>query len=268
MNLLTVSNLSISFQTLDDKIEAVRNLNFSLQKGQALGIVGESGSGKTQTAQAIIGLLPSNANLTGSIQFKDQEITCLSEKKRNALRSKEISIIFQDPMSALNPYLTIGRQLTEVLEIHQGKSRKAAQNEAIEMLEKVNIYNAAERMHQYPHEFSGGMRQRVAIAMALLCKPDLLIADEPTTALDTTVQAQILDLLKELMERFHMALLFISHDLGAVATMCEHILVMQQGKEVESGSRQQLFLHPKNPYTKSLLAAIPKLPPHTYGTAL
>ena len=266
MNLLTVNDLSISFQTWDGQIKAVQNLSFNLQKGKALGIVGESGSGKTQTGHAIIGLLPSNARVSGSIQFKGQEITHLSEKKRNVLRSKEISIIFQDPMSALNPYLTIGRQLTEVLQCHSGKSRKAAQSEAIEMLEKVNIHNAAERMRQYPHEFSSGMRQRVAIAMALLCKPDLLIADEPTTALDTTVQTQILDLLKELMECFHMALLFISHDLGAVASMCEHILVMKKGKEVENGSRQQLFLQPQDPYTQNLLAAIPKLPPHTYGT--
>ncbi len=259
MALLEVKNLKVDFQTNDGVVHAVRDLSYTLEKGKTLAIVGESGSGKTQGAFAILGLLPKNGRSSGSVMFDGKEILNLPLKQINTYRAARIGIIFQDPMTSLNPYLRISRQMTEVLEHHKGMSHSAALAESVRFLDAVRIPDARNRVHMYPHEFSGGMRQRVMIAMALLCGPELLIADEPTTALDVTVQAEIIDLLVDLQEDFGASIILITHDLGIVAGTCEDTLVMFDGRVMEYRKTEELFASPDHPYTKGLLAAVPRL---------
>lgn len=263
MALLDIQNLRITYDTPEGVVEAVKDVSLSINKGETLAIVGESGSGKSQTAFATMGLLPHNAKVQGSIKYQGQEVIGLSQKEMNKLRSNEIAMIFQDPMTSLNPYLRISDQMAETLIYNapDGKrmSKKAAVAECVRMLEAVKIPNAKGRIHLYPHEFSGGMRQRVMIAMSLLCRPKLLIADEPTTALDVTVQARIMDLLVELQEEFHMAIVLITHNLGIVAGSCERTMVMYKGEVMEQGTTEQIFHQPSHPYTKGLLSAVPRL---------
>jgi len=259
MALLDVKNLKVDFATTDGTVHAVRDLSYSLEKGGTLAIVGESGSGKTQGAFALLGLLPRNGTASGSVMFDGKEILNLPLREMNKYRAERIGIIFQDPMTSLNPYLRISRQMTEVLEHHRGMSHSAALAESVRFLDAVRIPDAKNRVRMYPHEFSGGMRQRVMIAMALLCQPELLIADEPTTALDVTVQAEIMDLLVDLQEDFGTAIILITHDLGIVAGTCEDTLVMFGGKVMEYRKTLELFDNPQHPYTQGLMAAIPRL---------
>lgn len=258
-NLLTVKDLRVEFKTDDGNVTAVNDLNFTLERGQTLGIMGESGSGKSQTAFALMGLLAKNGITHGSAHFAGQELLGLSESELNKIRAKKIAMIFQDPMTSLNPYMKVGAQLKESLILHQGMDNKSAQAEAIKMMDAVRIPEAKKRMNMYPHEFSGGMRQRVMIAMALLCNPELLIADEPTTALDVTIQAQILKLLNELQAEFNTSIIMITHDLGVVAGTCDKVLVMYAGRTMEYGSTEDIFYRPTHPYSKGLLKAIPRL---------
>lgn len=258
-NLLTVKDLSVHFKTPEGSVTAVNELNFSLKVGETLGIVGESGSGKSQTAFALMGLLAKNGQTSGSAILNQQELLGLSVKELNRVRAEEMSMIFQDPMTSLNPYMKVGEQLMEVLKYHKGLSKQEAFNESIKMLDAVKMPEAKKRMGMYPHEFSGGMRQRVMIAMALLCKPKLLIADEPTTALDVTVQAQIMGLLNELKNEFNTAIILITHDLGVVASVCDKVLVMYAGRTMEYGAVNDIFYAPSHPYTLGLLEAIPSL---------
>lgn len=259
MSMLKVNNLEVSFSTPDGVVRAVNGLSYSLDKGQTLGIVGESGAGKSQAAFALMGLLAPNAKVSGSVTMDGQELLGQPESALNRIRANKIGIIFQDPMTSLNPYMKISDQMTEVLMLHKGMSKKEALKESIRMLDAVRIPEAANRVTMYPHEFSGGMRQRVMIAISLLCKPELLIADEPTTALDVTVQAQIMQLLKDLQTEFHMAIILITHDLGVVAGSCDKTLVMYGGRMMEYGATRDLFKSPAHPYTQGLLSAIPRL---------
>lgn len=259
MNLLNVNNLRVEFATQDGKVTAVNDLNFSLDQGETLGIVGESGSGKSQTVFALMGLLAKNGSISGSAQFEGQEILNLPEAQLNKIRANQISMIFQDPMTSLNPYMKISEQLMEVLMLHKHMGRSEAFEESIRMLDAVKIPEARKRITMYPHEFSGGMRQRVMIAMSLLCRPKLLIADEPTTALDVTVQAQIMNLLNELKREFNTAIIMITHDLGVVAGSCDKVLVMYAGRTMEYGTVNDIFYNPSHPYTEGLLKAIPRL---------
>ncbi|MEX8991520.1 ATP-binding cassette domain-containing protein, partial [Salmonella enterica] len=233
--LLEVNDLRVTFATPDGDVTAVNDLNFTLRAGETLGIVGESGSGKSQTAFALMGLLATNGRIGGSATFNGREILNLPERELNTLRAEQISMIFQDPMTSLNPYMRVGEQLMEVLMLHKGMSKAEAFEESVRMLDAVKMPEARKRMKMYPHEFSGGMRQRVMIAMALLCRPKLLIADEPTTALDVTVQAQIMTLLNELKREFNTAIIMITHDLGVVAGICDKVLVMYAGRTMEYG---------------------------------
>ncbi len=241
------------------EVVAADDVGFAIAEGESLGVVGESGSGKTQVFLAVMGLLAKNGRATGSVRFRGEEILGLPPARLNRIRGVTLAMIFQDPMTSLNPYLRISRQLTEVLVAHRGMDGVAARRRAIAMLELVGIPEAARRIDMYPHEFSGGMRQRVMIAMALLCEPALLIADEPTTALDVTVQAQILELLARLKRELGMAIALITHDLGVVAGLCERVMVMYAGRIVESGPAERIFTSPQHPYTKGLLASMPRL---------
>jgi oligopeptide transport system ATP-binding protein len=259
MPLLEVRGLDTIFTTPDGPLRAAAGLSFAVAAGESVGVVGESGSGKTQAFLAIMGLLARNGRATGSVTFRGRELLGLPRRELNRLRGGDLAMIFQDPMTSLNPYLKVSRQLTEVLEVHRRLPRVAARRRAIEMLELVGIPDAGRRIDLYPHEFSGGMRQRVMIAMALLGEPVLLIADEPTTALDVTIQAQILELLKRLRTELGMAIVLITHDLGVVASLCERLLVMYAGRIVEGGPAELLFHHPQHPYTRGLLSSTPRL---------
>ncbi len=259
MSLIEVKNLSVRFETGDGVVRAVNGINFSLQRGQTLGIVGESGSGKSQSVLAMMGLLAKNGKASGQVLYKGDDVLAMRAEVLNKIRGNRIAMIFQDPMTSLNPYLTVERQMTEVLQFHKGLDRKAARGRCVQMLDAVKIPDAARRINTYPHEFSGGMRQRVMIAMALLCEPELLIADEPTTALDVTVQAQILSLLRDLQRDFGTAIVLITHDLGVVAGLCDQVMVLYGGRVMEQADAQSIFYRPSHPYTIGLLGAIARL---------
>ncbi|QAY67701.1 ABC transporter ATP-binding protein [Paenibacillus protaetiae] len=258
--ILDVNDLRVNFKVRGGVVQAVRGVTFHVNKGEAVAIVGESGCGKSVTAQSLMRLIPSPpAQMSGSINFKGQEILSKTDKQMEDIRGKEMGMIFQDPMTSLNPTMTIGRQIMEGLIKHQGLSSEAAKKRAVEMLSLVGIPNPASRVKQYPHEFSGGMRQRAMIAIALACNPSLLIADEPTTALDVTIQAQILEVMKNLQKQFGTSIILITHDLGVVADMCDRVIVMYAGKVVETGTKWEIFKNPQHPYTKGLLRSVPRL---------
>lgn len=258
-DLLELDNLKTSFFTRDGEVHAVRGVSFALNAGELVGIVGESGCGKSVTCKSILQLLGNNGKITGgSVRFRGDDLAQKTPQQMRQIRGNDIAMIFQDPMTALNPVLTIGRQMTEILMRNKGLSRKAANEKALAMLESVGIADAPRRFKQYPHEFSGGMRQRVMIAIALSCDPQLLIADEPTTALDVTIEAQILRLLKSLQQQTQAAILLITHDLGVVAQMCSRVVVMYGGLVMEEGSAEDIFLRPAHPYTQGLLASLPR----------
>jgi oligopeptide transport system ATP-binding protein len=276
--LLEVKNLQVTFDTPDGMVEAVRGLDFALDRGETLGLVGESGSGKSQSVLALMGLLAANAQVSGSARLSGArpgnarlssaqsaddrgaiELIGAQARTLRRVRGARIAMIFQDPMTALNPHLRVATQMVETLRAHRGLRRRTALKTATEMLEAVRIPDATRRIRYFPHQFSGGMRQRVMIAMALSCQPEILIADEPTTALDVTVQAEILDLLAELRAASHTALVLITHDLGVVAGVCERVLVMRAGEVVERGPSKRVFTAPEHAYTQALLAAVPKL---------
>jgi oligopeptide transport system ATP-binding protein len=258
--LLSVEDLNVRFETRRGTVHAVNGITFDIAPGETLGIVGESGCGKSVTSLAILGLLARNGRVeSGHVLFAGKDLIRQSDRALRKIRGREIAMIFQDPMSSLNPVLTVGRQIREALETHFDMDRKEAEATAVEALDRVGIPSAKARIKDYPHQFSGGMRQRAMIAMALACKPKLLIADEPTTALDVTIQAQILDLLRALVAEENAALILITHDLGVVAGMCERVNVMYAGMFVETGSAEQLFGSPRHPYTLGLLQSVPRL---------
>jgi peptide/nickel transport system ATP-binding protein len=267
MALLEVEQLQTHFRTPDGVLRAVDGLSLSIESGQTLAIVGESGCGKSVTAMSILRLIPEPpGRIAGSIRFEGRNLLELSTSELRSIRGNEISMIFQEPMTSLNPVLTVGRQIRETLRLHQGLSRKAAQDRAMEMLSLVGIPEPKRRLAEYPHQLSGGMRQRVMIAIALACSPKLLIADEPTTALDVTIQAQILDLMRELKSRVGAAIMLITHDLGVVAEVADHVVVMYAGRKVEEAPVDKLFRTPRHPYTQGLLGAVPKLGSSLTGT--
>ncbi|MFP7298286.1 ABC transporter ATP-binding protein [Neobacillus niacini] len=263
-NLLEVKNLEVSFYTHAGEVQAVRGVNFTIKQGEVVAIVGESGCGKSVTAKSIMKLLPSSNSSykKGSILFKGQDIIQNNEREMKRIRGNEIGMIFQDPMTSLNPTSKISDQIAEGLRKHRNMSRKEAVNYGIKLLEMVGIPHAGERIHHYPHEFSGGMRQRVMIAIAIACEPELLIADEPTTALDVTIQAQILKLLNQLKDELNTAIVLITHDLGVVAELCDKVIVMYAGKVVETGTVAEIFRNPRHPYTMGLMRSIPRIDMH------
>jgi len=258
--ILEVENLTVDFDTEDGVVHAVRGVTYSLMPGEVLGIVGESGSGKSVSSMALMGLLPRSARVRGSIRYRGSELIGIHRRDLEAMRGTKIAMIFQDPMTSLNPVHRIGNQIAEALRIHHDDmSRQAARDRAIEMLQLVGIPNAAERARSYPHEFSGGMRQRAMIAMTMVNDPDIVIADEPTTALDVTVQAQILEILQRVKEEFNSSVILITHDLGVVAGMADRVMVMYAGKPVEFGTVDQIYENPRMPYTLGLLGSLPRL---------
>ncbi len=259
--LIEVNDLKVSFFTPAGEVKAVDGISYSLGYNEVMGVVGESGSGKSVEAYAIMGLLQSNGKVIGgSINYEGRSVLDFTEEEMRQFRGNKVSMIFQNPMTCLNPVYTIGNQLSEAITCHDATiSKKEARNRVIDMLEKVGINNADKRFDQYPHEFSGGMRQRAMIAMALICKPKLLIADEPTTALDVTIQAQILELMKELQRQENTSIIFITHNLGVVAEICDRVSVMYAGHIVEQGTVDEIFYEPQHPYTKGLLTSIPRL---------
>ena len=260
MALLEVKDLHTSFFTDAGEVKAVNGVSFNLERGKVLGIVGESGSGKSVTVYSVLQILASAGKIVGgSVKFDGQELVGAGEKVMKNIRGNKISIIFQDPMTSLNPTYTVGHQLMEAILLHTDRDKKQAYDRAVEMLKLVNVNDPEKRMKQYPYEFSGGMRQRVMIAMALACEPDILIADEPTTALDVTIQAQILELMKDLQEQLGMAIIMITHDLGVVAQMCDEVVVMYAGSYCERGTAEEIFYNPKHEYTKGLLRSIPNV---------
>lgn len=261
MSLLKVTDLQTHFFTRNGVVKAVDGVSFNLEKGQTIGIVGESGSGKSVSCYSLLGLIPMPPGkiVGGKAMFDGLDLLQANEKKMRSIRGRRISMIFQDPMTCLNPFLTIEAQLCEPLELHFGKKRKEARHQAIQALEEVGIQDAVSRIKMFPHEFSGGMRQRVMIAMAMITRPEILIADEPTTALDVTVQAQILELLKARQEELSTAIIFITHDLGVVAGFCDYVNVMYGGKIAEAAPTRELFYDSKHPYTQSLRASIPSI---------
>jgi peptide/nickel transport system ATP-binding protein len=263
-DVLRVEDLHVTFRTRgSQEVRAVDGVSFSVEAGQTIGIVGESGSGKSVTSLAVLGLLPSRGvTVRGSVRLQGHELIGQSERLMQQVRGKRIAMVFQDPMTSLNPVLTIGRQLSEVLMRHTGADQRDADRRSAALLDRVGIPNAALQLRNYPHQLSGGMRQRVMIAMALACEPAVMIADEPTTALDVTIQAQVLDLLRELVKDSDTALVMITHDLGVIAGLCDQVHVMYAGRIVESGNRHRLFAQPRHHYTRGLLASIPRLDAH------
>ena len=258
---LKVKNLHVSFATYGGEVHAVRGVHFELYKGETLAIVGESGCGKSVTSQSIMGLISKESGSVkqGSVIFKGRDLAKLSEKEMRSIRGREISMIFQDPMTALNPTLSVGDQLIEAITQHQTMFKREAKQKVVNMLDLVGIPNPRERFNHYPHQFSGGMRQRIVIAMALICQPEIMIADEPTTALDVTIQAQIFELFKEIQQKIGISIILITHNLGIVAQAADRIAVMYAGKVVETGTRRDIFYQPQHPYTKGLLNSVPRL---------
>ena len=257
--LLVVEDLSVTFATPDGPVRAVRGVDFTVDSEEVMGIVGESGSGKSVTMMAVMGLLPKTATVTGSVRYRGKEILGLPDPELRRYRGAKLAMVFQDPLTSLNPVFTVGSQIAEAIRVHQPLSKKEAMAKAISLLELVGIPNPAQRSRQYPHEFSGGMRQRAMIAMSISNDPDVLIADEPTTALDVTIQAQILEVLERAQEAVHSAIVLITHDLGVVAGMADRVLVMYAGRAVETGTVDDVFLHPRHPYTLGLLDSLPRL---------
>ena len=265
-NILTVNHLDVSFKTYNGEANVLRGVHFSLGKGETLAIVGESGSGKSVTAKAIMQLLPkqnSKVN-SGEVLFNGKNLLTYNEREMRKIRGSDISMVFQDPMTSLNPTMTIGKQIMEGLLEHQSLTKKQAYEKAIELIEMVGIPSAASRMKEYPHQFSGGMRQRVVVAMAIACNPKILIADEPTTALDVTIQAQILELMNDLQRKLETSIIIITHDLGVVANMAQRVAVMYAGRVIEIGTVDEIFYEPKHPYTWGLLSSMPKLHADTH----
>lgn len=259
-NVLEIKDLEITFDTYAGKVKAIRGVSFDLKKGETLAIVGESGSGKSVTTRSIMRLLSQNANIeNGEILFNGEDLIKKSEKEMQAIRGKEIAMIFQDPMTSLNPTMTIGKQISEPIRLHQKLNKEDASKRALELLNLVGLPDAERRMKQYPHQFSGGQRQRIVIAIALACNPEVLIADEPTTALDVTIQAQILDLMKELQKKIATSIIFITHDLGVVANVADRVAVMYAGKIIEIGTVDEIFYNPQHPYTWGLISSMPTL---------
>jgi oligopeptide transport system ATP-binding protein len=260
VNLLSVEDLRVEFWTRRGTVHAVNGISFEIAPGETLGIVGESGCGKSVTSLAVLGILPRAGRVaSGRAVFEGRDLIGLSDRELRRIRGREIGMIFQDPMTSLNPVLTVGRQIRESLQTHMGMQRRQAEARAVELLDQVGIPSARDRVSDYPHQFSGGMRQRAMIAMALACEPKLLIADEPTTALDVTIQAQILQLLRDLTAEHGTALILITHDLGVVAGMCERVHVMYAGMMMETGTAEQVFATPRHPYTFGLLQSVPRL---------
>ena len=257
--MLDIKNLYISFKTPEGVVKAVNDVSFNIKKNQSLAIVGESGSGKTQLAFSILGLLDKNADVTGQINYQQKNLLNLPEHELNKIRSKKISIIFQDPMTSLNPYMKIKKQLNEILINHNGMTNEQATKESLRILDAVKIQDPVKTINSYPHELSGGMRQRVMIGMSILCKPEIIIADEPTTSLDVTVQSQIMDLFNEIKREFNTSIILITHNMGIVKDTCDKLMVMYGGKIMELGITNKIFTNPLHPYTRGLLETVPKI---------